>query len=666
MNDRLQWGIIGAGRIARTFARGVAHSKTGTLLAVGSRSQEKADAFGRELNVPRPYGTYEALLADGDVQAVYVATPHPMHAEWAIAAAEAGKHVLCEKPIGLNHAEAMAIIEAAQRNDVFLMEAFMYRCHPQTARLVELVREGAIGEVRVIQASFSFKAELNLEGRLFNQALGGGGILDVGGYPVSMARLLAGAAQGRDFADPIEVKGCAHLGPESRVDEWAAAALKFPGGIIAQVAAGVRVAQDNAVRVFGTTGWIEVPWPWIPAREGGANSIILHKGDKTEELVIRTDQWLYGIEADTVAANLDRRQAAPPAMTWDDTLGTMLTLDRWRESIGLVYDAEKPEAMTAPVSKRPLRRRDDHRMTYGEIAGVGKPVSRLVMGVDNQKTMPHAAVMFDDFFERGGNSFDTAYVYSGGACERLLGQWIRNRGLREEVVILDKGAHTPYCNPTDLTRQLLESLDRLGTDYVDIYMMHRDNPDVPVGEFVDCLNEHLRAGRMRAFGGSNWTLARIQEANAYAAANGLKGFAAVSNNLSLARMVEAPWKGCLSASDPEFRAWLTETHTPLLAWSSQARGFFVAGRAHPDDRSDPELVRCWYSDDNFRRLDRARELAAKKGVLPIHIALAWVLAQPFPTFPLIGPRLLSETRSSFAALDLELTPEEVRWLNLEA
>jgi len=129
-------------------------------------------------------------------------------------------------------------------------------------------------------------------------------------------------------------------------------------------------------------------------------------------------------------------------------------------------------------------------------------------------------------------------------------------------------------------------------------------------------------------------------------------------------MVEPPWAGCLSASDAASRAWLTKTQTPLLPWSSQARGFFT-DRARPDDRSDAELARCWYSDDNFRRLERVDELARRRGVLPINIALAYVLCQPFPTFPLIGPRTLSETRTSLPALDIDLTPDELRWLNLE-
>ncbi|MDM8005408.1 MAG: Gfo/Idh/MocA family oxidoreductase [Phycisphaerae bacterium] len=342
MAERLTWGLIGTGRISGVFARGLAHSRTGKLLAVASRTREAADRFGQEHNVPRCYGSYEALLADKDVQAVYVSTPHPMHAEWAVRAAEAGKHVLCEKPIGVNHTEATAIIEAARKHDVFLMEAFMYRCHPQTHKLIELVRGGIIGQVRVIHASFSFHATFKEDSRIYDPSLAGGGVLDVGCYCTSMSRLIAGVATGKDFAEPIEVKGVGHLG-STGVDEYASAVLKFPGDIIANLATGIAVTQDNAVRIFGTKGYISVPWPWIPNREGGPSRILLHKPGQSEpqEIIVSCDEWLYGLEADTVARDLDRRQATPPAMTWDDTLGNMKTLDRWREAIGLVYEFEK-------------------------------------------------------------------------------------------------------------------------------------------------------------------------------------------------------------------------------------------------------------------------------------------------------------------------------------
>ena len=663
MSRTLSWGVIGTGLIAGVFANGVKQSQTGTLVAVGSRSQAAADTFGETWRIPHRYSRYEDVLADQSVQAVYVALPHPFHAEWAIKAAEAGKHVLCEQPIALNHAEAMAIVEAAQRHDVFLMEAYMYRCHPQTAKLLELIRSGVIGQVRVIQATFSFQADAHPERRLLNNALGGGGILDAGGYCTSMARLIAGAATGQAVAEPVQLAAVGHVGEMTHVDEYSIASLLFPADIVAQLFTGVQLNGENVVRIFGSQGSLLLPSPWLP-RPGDDLSILVKKDQEPplQRMAVDNTCDQYALEADTVAAYLDQRQA--PAMTWNDTLGNMKALDRWRAALGVVYEAEKPVGQTWPVHKRPLIARPGPSMKYGSIAGLEKPISRLVMGVDNQTSWPHASVMFDDFFEQGGTCFDTAYIYASGACEKMLGHWVKNRGIREQVVLLDKGAHTPHCHPQALVSQLQESLTRLQTDYVDLYMVHRDNPDIPVGEFITVLNEQKHAGRMRIFGASNWSIERVEEANRWAAEHGMSGFSVMSNNLSLARMIDPVWAGCISASDARSRAWFTQHQMPLMPWSSQARGFFT-GRANPNDHSDAELVRCWYSEDNFRRLERVNAMAKERGVLPINIALAYVLCQSFPTFPLIGPRLLSETRTSFPGLDIELTLEEVRWLNLE-
>lgn len=664
MNNRLGWGILGTGRIAGIFATGVARSQNGRLAAVGSRTAANAERFAKEFNVPRAHGSYEALLADPGVQAVYIATPHPQHVEWAVKAAEAGKHILCEKPIGLNHAEAMVIAAAAQEHGVLLMEAFMYRCHPQTAKIVELVRSGALGEVKLVQAAFGFNAGFNPEGRLWANALGGGGILDVGCYPVSFARLIAGAACGRPFLDPVAVSGAGQLHPQTGVDVVAAATLQFATGLVAQVSTSIGVGQDSSARIYGTKGMLHVPSPWIPPHDGGEAVLHLHRDGRAEAIAVPAPAHLYGLEADAVAAALAADKGETAAMPVADTLGNMATLDRWREAVRLVYEQEKPENFTHTHVRRPLRRRTEGLIPAGAIAGLAKPVSRLVMGCDNQTTLPHAAAMWDDFFERGGNAFDTAFIYGGGLQEKLLGWWMRHRGIRDEVVVIAKGAHTPACNPDDMRRQLQTSLERLQTDHADIYLLHRDNPDIPVGEFVDALNAEVQAGRIRVFGGSNWSLKRVAAANRYAQRKGLQGFGVVSNNFSLARMVDPVWPGCVSCSDAESRRWLKKHRLPVLSWSSQARGFFT-DRAAPDKHDDEQLVRCWYSDDNFERRGRAHALAVKKGVTPIAIAAAYVLAQPFPTFALIGPRLLSETVSSLPCLGVTLSPRELAWLNLE-
>ena len=652
----LRWGIIGTGRIAGVFASALAGSESGRVVAVASRDAGRAEAFAREHGIERPYGSYAALLADPDVDSVYIATPHPAHAEWAIRCAEAKKHILCEKPLTLNHAEATAVVEAARRHDVFLAEAFMYRFHPQIAELLRLIQEGAIGEVQLIRGAYSFRSEAGPQHRLLNPELGGGGILDVGCYPVELTRRVVAAVLGRPAVEPVELRATGHLGATG-VDEWTVASLQFEGGILAQLRTGIRLRDDNAFHVVGTEGSITVSN--VTAREDG-HLVLRQEGGEERQIEVPFSGNTYELEAASVARNLDRRQ--DPGLTWDETLANMRTLDRWRAEIGVEYPAERPPAAgpARTVAGRALRK-EQGRMAYGQLRGIEVPASRVVLGVAQQRTWSDVVILLDDFFERGGRCFDTAWIYGSGRSEGLLGAWVRSRGVRDDVVIIDKGAHTPLNDPYHMNEQIYQSLERLGLDHIDLYLMHRDNPRYEVGEFLEVLEEHRRAGRLRSYGASNWTLERLQEARDWAAAHDAQGFTALSNNLSLARMVEPPWAGCVDARGEAWRRWLVETDTPLLPWSSQAQGFFV--RAHPENVSDAELVRCWYAGDNFERLARAKQLAGARGVDPTAVALAWVLQQQFQTFPLIGARTPAETRSSLAALEVQLTPEEMAWLD---
>ena len=689
MNTSLNWGILGAGRIGGIFARALKRSGTGRLVAVGSRSAEKAAAFAAE-HGGTAHGSYEALLADPAVQAVHIATPHPDHVAWVIRAAEAGKHVLCEKPLGLNHAETMVAVEACREHGVLLMEGFMYRFHPQTAKILEIVRSGALGTVGLVQAAFGFAAVYAPGHRKWADKFGGGGILDVGCYPVSFARLIAGAAsrpvpapgeaastgfhlrqghggqagQAWPFADPIAVSGAAFLHPAEGTDSYAAATLKFASGMVAELACGIGLQQDNSVRIYGSAGWLHVPAPWILNRDGGPSKLYLHKAGAAapEEITVENDAGVYALEADAFAAAVARGAREVPEAPLADTLGNMAALDAWRAAIGLVYEAEKPGNFTQTIARRPLVRRPDAPMKYLPVAGIAPPVSRLVLGADYQATMPYAAALFDDYFARGGNTIDTAHIYGGGVMEKLLGYWLKHRGVRGQMVIIGKGGHTPWCTPDYVGQQLVESLERLQTDYVDLYFLHRDNPDVPVGEFIDALNDHVRAGRIKVFGASNWTPKRLAAANRYAARKGLQGFGALSNQLSLARMVATQWAGSLSSGDAASRKWLKKTQIPFFAWSSQARGLFSERIRQP---ADPEFVRCWTSEDNTQRRERALALAVRKGVSATSIAVAYVLHQPFPTFAVIGPRTIAQMIASCESLKVELTPKEMAWLNLE-
>jgi len=658
----LNWGIIGTGAIAKAFAHGLTQSKTGKAVAVGSRSQETAEKFGDEHDIPNRHASYEALLADDKVQAVYISTPHPFHPEWAIQAAAAGKHVLCEKPIALSAAEAEAMIQAARDNGVFFMEAFMYRCHPQTAKLVELIKSGIIGEVRFIRASFGFGGgdSINPESRLFSNALGGGGILDVGTYAVSASRLIAGAAVGKDFDEPRSVVAAGKVG-ETGVDEWAAGVLQFESGITAQVSTAVRAPLNNTLEVYGSAGTITVPNPWVANRkEADTGKIIVAvKGEKTEH-ECPAEATSFALEADVVANAVaaGKQQAASPAMSWADTMGNIQTLDKWLDAVGVSYQAHTQEHNRP--ARGELARQPDAPMRYGEVPGLNKKVAKFVMGCDNRNRLRDAAPVWDYYFEQGGNAFDTAYIYGGGKIEQALGQWIKARGVRDEVTVLTKGAHTPHCTPEGITKQLLESLERKQFDKADIYIMHRDNLDVPVGEFIDVLNEHVEAGRVTVFGGSNWTLERFAEANAYAKANGKQGMTVLSDNLSLARMVHPVWAGCVHVSDKKSRQWLAENNVTNFAWSSQARGYFL-----PEDQRmklGADNFSKWDSPDNQTRRERAEELAKKKGCSAINIAAAYVIGQAFPSFALVGPRTIEEIADVMRGLDVELTAEEIDYL----
>ncbi len=340
--DKLRWGILSTGHIAGVFARGVKASQTGQLVAVGSRSQASADRFAREFGIPRAHESYEALLADSEVQAVYISPPHPFHAEWAIRAAEAGKHILCEKPLTVNLADARRVVGSARAHRVLLMEAFMYRCHPQTAKLVELVKAGALGRVGLVQATFSFFNDFDPNSRMWSRELGGGGILDVGCYPVSLARLVAGAMEGQPFADPVSVLAAGQLHPQTGVDVYAAATLRFAGGMVAQVACGIGLQQDNSVRVYGSGGWVHLPDPWTPCRGGGTSFLRLHRRDAAgpEEIAIAAPP-LYALEADAFAAALAAGLPEVPEMTLADTLGNMAVLDQWRAAVGVSFDADR-------------------------------------------------------------------------------------------------------------------------------------------------------------------------------------------------------------------------------------------------------------------------------------------------------------------------------------
>lgn len=332
----LRWGVVGTGGIATDFCLALTRSTRCRVVHVAGSSPAKARAFATRFGIDASSANLADLLRDPAVDAVYIASPHPCHEQHSIACLEAGKPVLCEKPLAIDAASATRVVAAAQRSGVFLMEAFMYRCHPLLRELVERLRAGAIGRIRHVRADFGFRAPRRPEHRLFNPTLGGGSILDVGGYPVSFARLIAGVVGEVDVAEPVTLAAHGTIGPTG-VDELAHAVLTFPFGVTASVTSAIRHDVGTCAVVYGEEGKIVLPNPWIPRgdRQGTVSDMTVYRdGHEPEAVTIRTDLATYALEAEFVLDALPATEARWPAMSHADTLGNMRVLDAWRAALG--------------------------------------------------------------------------------------------------------------------------------------------------------------------------------------------------------------------------------------------------------------------------------------------------------------------------------------------
>jgi aryl-alcohol dehydrogenase-like predicted oxidoreductase len=320
-------------------------------------------------------------------------------------------------------------------------------------------------------------------------------------------------------------------------------------------------------------------------------------------------------------------------------------------------------------------------MRYIEIPQLEKPVSVIGLGAATAAFTPdmyeRAAELLARFLEAGGNCVDSANIYGFGDSEKTLGRWIQESGRRSELVLITKGCHpavnrqdifgSPWISrltPEAIQADLSESLERLQTDFIDLYLLHRDDESVPVGPLIEELNQQHARGRIRAFGASNWRVERIAEANEYAAGHGLQGFVISSPSLSLAQPKKMLFPGTLFA-DEGTRQWHRASQLPLLAWSALATGF-MSGRFKPDDLSNADVVQVYYSEENFERLHRAQELAARKNVTLAQIGLAFVLQQAFPVVALVGSTTVNTLDDALGALNVELSLEEMEYLDLKS
>jgi predicted dehydrogenase len=331
-DEKCRWGVIGAGRIAREFVAQIPTSKSGTLVAVASSDRARARALAAGTENVVAYGDYAALITAPDVDAVYIATLHPQHADLIVACAEAGKHVLVEKPLTVTGAEAAAAVAAAADAGVVLVEAMMYRFQPQTEYVRAALADGLIGTPLHVDVSCAFTTRFDPGDRLFDPSAGGGAILDVGCYSMSFARMVAGWTVGDDAVEPAELTAGGHLA-DSGVDDWAVASLVFHGGFTANVRAGTRVADDSRACVYGSEGHLQIANPWTPGKGGHEPRVTLSRvGDDEPRLLPCASVPLFGAEIDALWEARDRGEAR--AMSPRDSVATMRSLDRWRVGVG--------------------------------------------------------------------------------------------------------------------------------------------------------------------------------------------------------------------------------------------------------------------------------------------------------------------------------------------
>jgi len=664
----IKWGIIGPGNIASAFAHSIKHCENSDLVSVYGRDQEKVNAFSSKFNIS-PYTNFPDFIASKEIDAVYIATPHSSHYFYSIEAIKSKKHILCEKPLTMNHLESMVLLNLAQEADVFLMEAYMYRTHPQTTNILDNLNVfNDTQDKIIIKSSFGFSADLPKEHRLRNPLLGGGAILDVGCYPLSMSKLIAGALQDLPYADPVSISATGIL-DETGVDLQSRAHLIFSDKIEAEISCAIN--EDFTNNLIISAGSIELivsqPWHCGQFQDGTSSIQIFDSGKLVKEIPYKDSIGLFTREIDHASQCIQDKKIESDFISHTDTQSNMLWLDQWRRELGIKCPLNNFNESPIPESK--FFHIQEPQLKNNTLDDLEKDASRLAFGCDNQTSSLHAFTMFDHFYGAGGRIFDTAYIYNNGKGDKYLGDWINSRQLEDKIIVLGKGAHTPECEPKFIKPQIIESLQRLNIEKLDIFCLHRDNPEVPVAEFIDALNEIKDEGLINLIGASNWGLERFSEAQDYAQASKREAFKVLSNNFSLAEMIDPVWPGCVGVND-DYINYLIENKIMLFPWSSQARGFFikkkeVTSNEHFSNPSLEEEKRVWHDERNLKRRAKCFEMAKQKNVEPIQIALAYVLHKSSLIFPLIGPRTIFETNSSIKATQILLSDEEMKELAID-
>ena len=464
--SKIRWGIVGNGSIASAFAHSIKYCQYSELIGVYGRNDDKLNSFSSKFDI-KSYRDIDDLIASEEIDAVYIATPHSTHYEYSLLAIKNKKHILCEKPITINHLESMVLLNLAKEKEVFLMEAYMYRVHPQTFNILDnlSIFDNTINKI-TITSSFGFSADLPESHRLRNQYLGGGAILDVGCYPLSMAKLVAGKLNGLPFADSESIEAKGRL-DSTGVDLQSEAHLVFSDNIEANIKCAIDEGYSNDLKISDGSIDLVASQPWHCGQfQDGNSSIEIYKDGKLyKEIPFKDEVGLFTREIDHASECILNNQLESQYISHLDSQSNMLWLDKWRKSLNIACPFSQLE--DSPVSKSRFYLIQKSKLQETPLIGVNKLGSRLALGCDNQTSALHAFTMFDHFYGSGGRIFDTAYIYNNGKGDKYLGDWIKSRKVEDEIIVLGKGAHTPECSPEFIRPQIIESLERLQINKID-------------------------------------------------------------------------------------------------------------------------------------------------------------------------------------------------------
>lgn len=699
-------GIVGCGLISLDYALGLKKYPFLKLLACTDRDESRAKKLAEDYDIPRVY-SFDDMLADPQIELIVNLTPPLSHVPVSTAVVQAGKHVYCEKPFARTLKEAVELVNLAQRMGVRVGAApdMFLGAGIQTCR--SLIRDrNVIGSPVAATAFYANHGHETWHPRpeFFYQD-GGGPLFDMGPYYITVLVTLLGSVKRvggsgqAAFKERVITNNPERQGERIPVEipTHMTGFLEFADNVVATMIMSFDVWDHHlpVLEIYGTTGSIAVP---KPTTFEGPIRLRTFDGPDWQAVPLEFPRGLNrGIGVADMAFSI--MQNEPHRSTDELALHVTEVMEAFQTSCrtGKVVDLRTTCHTTIPMprslpycltSEKLSREKERKALTYfagwtlkkqeriGWIDGIPTPLSRVILGTvgidsSSYRSQVESFALLESALELGCHTFDTAAMYEN---ERTLGEWIKINGIRDEIVLITKGGF-PFpdgghrLSREELTFDLERSLDQFKVDYIDLYMLHYDDPNAPIDIIMETLNEYQQKGMIRAIGVSNWTTKRIAEANTYARQHHLAPVVASSVHFGLIPWTCPLWQGAVSlaadgAGDGEL-PWYVENHFPLLAYSPLSRGFF-ADWFDPDslEPRSMQIQQAFGSEKNVEKKRRVEALAKIKGFTRVQIALAYVFNQPLDVYTIVGVKDVRKLKENIEAVEIELTKEDMQWLAL--